>query len=100
MKRDFSCHYPVECEPPASESRLRRRERGLWQRRFWEHVIRNEQDLARHRDYIHYNPVKHGLVESPGQWKHSSFKRFVEKGMYDPDWGANADQGVASMDME
>ncbi|MDO8473018.1 MAG: transposase [Dehalococcoidia bacterium] len=99
-KRDFSYHYPDNHEPPASESRLRRREKGLWQRRFWEHAIRNEEDLARHRDYIHYNPVKHRLVESPSQWKHSTFNRFVEKGLYDPDWGANVEKALEDMDLE
>ena len=60
----------------------------MWQRRFWEHLIRDDRDYANHVDYIHYNPVKHGLVESPADWPHSSFHRFVEAGLLPSDWGA------------
>jgi putative transposase len=59
----------------------------VWQPRFWEHVIRNEQDHTAHQDYIHINPVKHGLVTAPADWPHSSFHRFVRQGVYPPDWG-------------
>jgi putative transposase len=69
-----------------SESRIRRGERGIWQRRFWEHLIRDQQDLERHIDYIHYNPVKHGWVERVGDWPFSSFHRFVAQGLYPADW--------------
>lgn len=65
----------------------RRGEYGLWQRRFWEHTIGDEQDYARHVDYILYNPVKHGLVRAVGAWPHSSFHRFVRQGLLPPDWG-------------
>jgi len=58
-------------------SRQTRRERGIWQRRYWEHQIRDEGDLARHVDYIHYNPVKHGYVQSPHDWPYGSFRRAV-----------------------
>ncbi|MFH1148048.1 MAG: hypothetical protein V1736_10135 [Pseudomonadota bacterium] len=51
-------------------------------------MIRDDRDFSAHCDYIHYNPVKHGLVRAPGQWRYSSFHRFVEKGLYAPDWGA------------
>jgi len=64
-----------------------RRERGIWQRRFWEHVIRNEADFCAHADYIHFNPVKHGLAASPRDWPHSSFRRFAARGAYPLDWG-------------
>jgi hypothetical protein len=57
-------------------------ERGVWQRRFWEHAIRDERDFSLHCDYIHYNPVRHGLVKSPREWKHSTFDRFVRTGVY------------------
>ncbi len=70
--------------------RLHKNNRGeyrLWQPRFWEHVIRNDTDLTRHIDYIHYNPVKHGYVNSVSDWEFSSFHEFVEKGMLEPDWG-------------
>ncbi len=56
---------------------LKREEGNLWQRRFWEHCIRDEEDFEKHCDYIHYNPVKHGLCDSPKDWKFSSFSRFV-----------------------
>ena len=59
-----------------------------WQRRFSEHQIRDERDFARHADYIHYNPVKHGHAETAAAWPHSSFHAFVAKGIYPPDWAA------------
>ena len=68
-------------------SRRARGERGLWQRRFWEHTCRNEQDLKRCVDYIHWNPVKHGLVERVRDHPWSSFHRFVEMEEYPSDWG-------------
>lgn len=61
-------------------------EAGFWQRRYWEHVIRDEIDLNNHVDYIHYNPVKHGFVQNPEDWKLSSFKKYQEKGYYPPEW--------------
>jgi putative transposase len=66
-----------------------RREKNIWQRRFWEHLIRDEEDLKRHLDYIHYNPVKHGYVNSPCDWTYSSFKQYVKKGFYEMDWGSS-----------
>ena len=62
------------------------READIWQRRYYEHTIRDEEDLYRHIDYIHYNPVKHGLALSPKDWKFSSFMKFVKLGFYDIDW--------------
>ena len=73
---------------------------GIWQRRFWEHMIRDEADLNVHRDYIHYNPVKHGLVDSPGKWEHSSFKAFLGKGFYAEDWGKVPRKELTEMDLE
>jgi putative transposase len=70
-----------------SASRTKRHESGLWQRRFWEHQIRDEGDFARHVDYIHWNPVKHGLVLRATDWPYSTFHRFVRNGAYRPDWG-------------
>jgi putative transposase len=58
----------------------------LWQRRFWEHTIRDEPDLERHINYIHYNPVKHGLVERVSDWPHSSFGKYVKLGRLPIDW--------------
>jgi putative transposase len=62
---------------------------ALWQRRFWEHTIRDEGDFARHVDYIHFNPVKHGLVSRVSDWPHSSFHHYVGKGMLPLDWGGD-----------
>jgi putative transposase len=69
--------------------RNRRGEYALWQRRFWEHTIRDDSDLSRHVDYIHYNPVKHGLVSRVSDWRYSSFHRYVQQGLLPPDWGGD-----------
>jgi putative transposase len=61
--------------------------RSLWQRRFWEHTIRDDADFGRHVDYIHYNPTKHGLVSGPSDWPYSSLHRFIRQGVVAPDWG-------------
>ncbi len=61
--------------------------RGIWQRRFWEHTIADEDDYEAHFDYIHFNPVKHGSVSCPRDWEPSSFHRWVKHGVYPPDWG-------------
>jgi putative transposase len=69
-----------------STVRLHRGERGIWQRRFWEHAIRNEADYAAHVDYVHINPYKHGLVKTVHAWPYSSFHRYVAKGIYPGNW--------------
>lgn len=71
-----------------SPTRAARGERAIWQRRFWEHAIRSDADYARHMDYLHYNPVKHGYVGSVRGWPYSTFHRLVKAGLYPPDWGA------------
>jgi putative transposase len=77
-----------------SNSRQRKGERGIWQRRYWEHTLRNETDLARHADYIHFNPVKHGLVTRVRDWPYSSFHRMVRLGLCPEDWAGDvADLG-------
>ncbi len=73
-------------EQSVSASRTRDRRRGVWQRRFWEHTIRDERDYIQHCHYIHYNPVKHGVATCPHAWPHSSFHRFVTEGIYDASW--------------
>lgn len=70
-----------------SESRWRRGERGIWQRRYWEHLIRDQEDFNHHLDYIHINPVKHGLVTAPKDWPYSTFHRWVQQGRYPLSWG-------------
>ncbi|MBI5454568.1 MAG: transposase [Deltaproteobacteria bacterium] len=88
IKKGFTKRFKGRQETAAlSRSRIKRREAGVWQRRFWEHQVRDEPDFRSHVEYIHYNPVKHGLVRSPGEWKHSSFRRFVDEGLYLADWG-------------
>ncbi|EAW37623.1 transposase [Lyngbya sp. PCC 8106] len=79
-----------------SESRIKKQETHLWQKRFWEHLIRNEQDYENHCNYIHYNPVKHGLCHSPADWEFSSFHRFVARGIYPTDWSANTDPQISN----
>ncbi len=72
-----------------SSSRKRRRERGLWQRRYYEHLIRDDDDYANHVAYIHWNPIKHGWAERAVDWPHSSIHRFIRKGWLASDWGAD-----------
>jgi putative transposase len=79
---------------PISESRAAKGERGIWQRRYWEHTIRDENDFARHIDYVHINPVKHRLVTRVRDWPHSSFHRMVKLGVYPDDWAGD----VAELD--
>ena len=87
IKRNFSSGLPPS--PARSTSKIARREKGIWQRRYWEHAIRDEADLERHVDYIHFNPVKHGHVARVCDWPYSSFHRYVAKGMLTPDWGGD-----------
>jgi putative transposase len=72
---------------PRTASKIAKRERGLWQRRYWEHTIRGDSDLERHVDYIHFNPVKHGYVSQVRDWPFSTFHRYVERGVLTADWG-------------
>ena len=77
----------------ASLKRDSRGEYDLWQRRFWEHLIRDENDFARHVDYIHYNPVKHGLAVTPQSWKWSSIHRYIHLGIMPADWATDPGEG-------
>jgi putative transposase len=72
-------------------SRIKHGEGTMWQRRFWEHQIRDQEDFNAHVEYIHYNPVKHGLVKAPKDWEYSSFSRYVKEGIYDREWGVGGD---------
>ncbi len=78
-------------EPPAkpSVSMQKKGEKGIWQRRFWEHTVQNEDDYRIHIEYIHFNPVKHGWVDAPIDWPHSSFHRFVKENVYPESWGSS-----------
>jgi putative transposase len=76
-------HAEQSCNP----SRIKRRETTIWQRRFWEHAIRDDADFQKHVDYIHYNPVKYGLAAQVGDWPYSTFHRYVREGFYPENWG-------------
>jgi len=78
-----------------------KKEKGIWQRRYHEHTIRDEEDLYNHCDYIHYNPVKHGLVQNAKDWEYSTFDKFVKRGNYDLNWGSIEDiKNVVELDYE
>jgi putative transposase len=79
-----------------SASRAGKGERGIWQRRYWEHTLRDEADFVRHVDYIHYNPVKHGHVTRVRDWPFSSFHRMVRLGVYPLDWAGDVRDNAAS----
>jgi putative transposase len=89
IKQGFSKALPMT--ERRSAVRVARGERGVWQRRFWEHVIRDDADYSAHIDYCHINPVKHGLVKQVSDWPYSTFHRDVELGLYPLDWAASPD---------
>ena len=97
LKRCFSAALP---EQEVGDSKRNRREKGVWQRRFWEHAIRDEEDWKRHMDYVHFNPVKHGYCEGASDWPHSSFRRCVEDGLYASDWGREMPVALRGLDLE
>jgi len=88
IKSYFSRNIELSSHCCISLSRFKKRERCLWQRRFWEHEIKDEGDLTSHIEYIHYNPVKHGHVFNPVDWVNSSFHHYVKKGIYESNWGS------------
>jgi REP-associated tyrosine transposase len=87
IKAGFSRRLPAG--ERVSRSRAAKAERGIWQRRYWEHTIRNGDDFSRHIDYIHFNPVKHGYVGRACDWPHSSFQRMVRLGVVPKNWGGD-----------
>ncbi|MDD5034036.1 MAG: transposase [Methylococcaceae bacterium] len=96
IKKHFTHYCPDHYKTPSSPTRKRKREQSIWQRRYWEHQIRDDRDFEKHCDYIHWNPVKHGLVSRVVDWPYSSFHRFVRLGIYPPDWAGvpeNVDDG-------
>ena len=88
IKMGFS--RSIQRDESIAASRLRKGERGIWQRRFWEHQIRDENDLARHIDYVHINPVKHGHAGKASDWPYSSIHRYIRHGLLASDWAADA----------
>ena len=102
IKQEFTERYLAARgrEGPRSASRKKRKERGIWQRRYWEHTIQDEDDFERYFDYTHYNPVKHDLVPCPKDWPHSSFHRWVAAGVYPQDWGCAANGPLDFSDLD
>ena len=97
LKARFSMSLPKGED--RSLSRERKHERGIWQRRYWEHTIRDERDFRQHVDYIHFNPVKHGLVTAVADWPHSTFRAYTQRGLYPLDWGgANKPNDCSGVD--
>jgi putative transposase len=88
LKAGFTRGLSEQASP--APSKAAKRERGLWQRRYWEHAIRDDADLERHVDYIHFNPVKHGLVPQVCEWPYSTFHRYVSEGILAADWGGDS----------
>lgn len=89
IKSHFSRALPMN--ERRSQTRLRNGERGIWQRHYWEHLIRDEQDYRHHMDYVHINPLKHGHVSRVADWPYSTFHRYVASGVYPPDWCGSVD---------
>lgn len=81
------CGHRLHLPELMNDSKRKHRESTLWQRRYWEHQIRDENDYQRHMDYVHYNPVKHGLVQRAIDWPYSSFQRYCKNDIYDENWG-------------
>ena len=89
IKSYFTRHCDPECRGSRSASRQKKQEQAVWQRRFWEHQIRDERDFTQHVEYIHYNPVKHGLAKAPRDWPYSRHHHDVRWGIYAESWGAD-----------
>ncbi len=102
IKNRFTRRYLEEGGPGGERnaSRHKRNEAAIWQRRFWGHTIESEKDLELHLDYIHYNPIKHGLVERAIDWPFSSFSRYVHEGIYAEDWVGGSAGRLQLLDWE
>jgi putative transposase len=98
IKGYFSRHCLDKYKTLPSTAQKRKRAQTVWQPRFWEHQIRDERDYENHCDYIHWNPVKHGLVSRVGDWSYSSFHRFVQLGIYPQNWAATAKDCINCFD--
>lgn len=94
IKRQISRRTAHLVRRATTASMVRRRETGVWQRRYWEHLIRDDTDLRRHLDYVHFNPVKHGYARRVGDWPYSTFHRYVADGRLPADWAADPGDGV------
>ncbi len=98
IKHEFSQQWIASGGSEAEVSNAQKREgrRGIWQPRFWEHTVRDEDDLQRCVDYIHWNPRKHNLTSRVADWPYSSFHKFVRDGQYDSRWGGTAPPSIAT----
>ncbi|MBA2490564.1 MAG: REP-associated tyrosine transposase [Gammaproteobacteria bacterium] len=90
VKRDVTWHFKDSAQTPAR----------VWQKRYYDHVIRDDEDFARHLDYIHYNPVKHGYCRRPLDYPHTSFAEWLKRGVYTADWGETEPDDLKSMNLE
>jgi len=100
---DFSTRWMLIKKQVSASMKSEKNHRGekkIWQRRFWEHRIRNDDDYQRHMDYIHYNPVKHGYAKSPASWRYSSFPKMVKDGLYEENWGEFEPDKISNMNYE
>jgi putative transposase len=97
IKTEFTKQLPKELDTPLPTSRITKKERTIWQRRYWEHTIRDDLDLDHHIDYIHFNPVRHHLAKYPHEWKNSTFQRFVDEDYYPLNWATeNIFKGIGA----
>ena len=87
-------------EVPVTDSQKRKGNRGIWQRRFWEHCIRDARDLENHFDYIHYNPTKHGYRFRPADWPYSTIHKYIKMGHYHKDWGSTLPSNIKNIELE
>ena len=92
VKRNFTLNFKKKHRISSSLN--------VWQKRFWDHIIRDENDLSKHFDYIHWNPVKHGYVSHPEDWVHSSFNHWLNLGYYEHGWGRTIPERIVSMNLE
>ena len=102
IKRRFTMRYQMEVGSGETRnaSREKKHEAAIWQRRYWEHTILDQEDLEAHLDYIHYNPVKHGYVTRAGDWHFSSFLRYVREGLYEPDWAGEESGRIQGLEWD
>jgi len=89
IKAWFTKHCDQKYKLPRNNARMKKQQQAIWQHRYWEYCLKDEEDFERHVDYIHYNPVKHHYVESPPQWKHSSIHRYIKEDILPRDWAGS-----------
>jgi len=87
IKTWFTKHCDVTFRENSDNSGMKKENQSVWQHRYWEHLLRDQEDFNRHVEYIHYNPVRHGYVSRPFDWQYSSFRRYVKNGIYSENWG-------------